>query len=474
MEVKCLVRLGCLSFALSIASYSQEIFVSNPAARELTNWLAAFDSADSRIYPAFLKQDFPSGAALRTHDDGLRRNTGGFDVLKMEQENATKVSAFLQERAGDGLARISLEVEPKEPFRIVKLDIEPIFERPAEFPLPHLSENDLVTALRARLQQSCAADMFSGAVLLAEEGKTLFQQACGLADREHPRPNTLKTRFTIGSMNKMFTAVCILQLAQAGKLGLDDPVGKYLFDYPNRELAARVTIAELLNHTGGTGDIFGPEFDAHRAELVTLQDYIKLYGHRGLRFEPGSRFEYSNFGFILLGAVIEKVSGETYDKFVGEHVYAPAGMTSTSSTLDDQPDNERSSAYTRTGMGQWRPVTTFPSDRGTAAGGGYSTVGDLLRFANALRQNRLLDAHYTRLLTTGTVKTLLGQYAYGFEVRSLNGTDCFGHGGVSAGINGELQICMDSRYVVAALANMDPPAAMRVLDFVANRLPAAK
>ena len=103
-------------------------------------------------------------------------------------------------------------------------------------------------------------------------------------------------------MNKMFTAVAILQLVEAGKVELTAPLGKYLPDYPNREVATKVTIHQLLTHTGGTGDIFGPDFDAHRTELRTLADYVKLYGKRGLEFKPGSRWEYSNYGFILLGA----------------------------------------------------------------------------------------------------------------------------------------------------------------------------
>ena len=132
----------------------------------------------------------------------------------------------------------------------------------------------------------------------------------------------------------------MLQLAQAGKLRLADALGKYLTNYPNKELAAKVTIGELLTNTGGTGDIWGPDYDKHRLELRTLQDYINLYGNRPLRFEPGSRWEYSNYGFILLGAVIEKVSGQSYYDYVREHIYVPAGMTSTGSEPEDPSDAE--------------------------------------------------------------------------------------------------------------------------------------
>ena len=106
----------------------------------------------------------------------------------------------------------------------------------------------------------------------------------------------------------MFTGVAVLQLAQVGKLRLDAPLNTYLPDYPNKALASKVTIHQLLTHTGGTGDFFGPEYDGHRLDLRTIGDYVARFGSRGLEFEPGSRWEYSNSGFILLGAVIERVS----------------------------------------------------------------------------------------------------------------------------------------------------------------------
>ncbi len=151
-----------------------------------------------------------------------------------------------------------------------------------------MSESDLIAALNKKLDEDSAVDRFSGAVIVARVGKPVFAQAYGLADREHKVPNTLKTRFRIGSMNKMFTATSILQLAQAGKLGLDVPLGKYLTDYPNKDVATKLTIRQLLTHTGGTGDIFGPEFEAHRLELRTLQDYISCMATALRSSSPGA------------------------------------------------------------------------------------------------------------------------------------------------------------------------------------------
>jgi CubicO group peptidase (beta-lactamase class C family) len=275
-------------------------------------------------------------------------------------------------------------------------------------------------------------------------------------------------------MNKMFTAVSVLQLVEAGKIKLTDPLGKYITDYPNREIATKVTIHQLLTHTGGTGDIFGPEFDSHRLQLRTLNDYVALYGKRGPQFQPGSRWNYSNYGMVLAGVVIERVSHQSYYDYVQEHVYKPAGMTLSGSLPEDQAVADRSVGYMRSDSGGWTPNTNTLPYRGTSAGGGYSTVGDLVRFATALLSHRLLNASFTELLITGKVETGRGpgKYAYGFEdERDKNGNGYVGHGGGAPGMNGDLRIYPKSGYTVAVLGNLDPPAAQRISEFLDSRLP---
>jgi CubicO group peptidase (beta-lactamase class C family) len=369
--------------------------------------------------------------------------------------------------------RASLQVEPEEPHRITGLRLAPAGttgQQPA--PVARGSEADALSALRTDLDRRAAADQFSGAVLVAKNGKAIFEQAYGLANRERKTPNRLDTQFRLGSMNKMFTATAIVQLAQDGKLSFNDPLGKYLPNYPNRDVATRVTIHNLLTHTGGTGDFFGPEYQAHREELHHLKDYVVLFGRRGLEFEPGSRWEYSNYGFLLLGLVVEAVSGESYYDYVREHIYKIAGMPSSDSLPESTPVPKRAVGYTSMGGTALHPNTDTLPPRPTSAGGGYSTVGDLLAFANALVGHKLLDAHYTGILTSGKVDTGRGgKYAYGFMDHNDGGVRWFGHGGGAPGMNGMLRIDPDSGYVVAVLANLDPPAAEQVATFVADRLP---
>jgi D-alanyl-D-alanine carboxypeptidase len=334
--------------------------------------------------------------------------------------------------------------------------------------LQRLTQADALAALADHAEEQAQAGEFAGAVLVARHGKVLLEDAWGRADRKARTANTPATRFRIGSMNKMFTAVATLQLAEAGKLRLDDPIGRHLPDYPNKQVAAKVTVRHLLTHTGGTGDIFGPEFDQHRLQLREHRDYLKLYGSRGLNFEPGTRFEYSNYGFVLLGALIEQVSGMSYDDYVGDHVFRPAGMGSTGSLPESVDVPNRAVGYLRLSPGgTWEPNTYTLPWRGTAAGGGYSTVGDLLRFAQALGSGRLLS----KATLAEATRPHQQQYGYGFDVQGQGRLASYGHGGGAPGMNGELRVFPQLGYVVVALSNLDPPAASEMVEFFALRMP---
>jgi D-alanyl-D-alanine carboxypeptidase len=461
----------CPARAIQAQSSTVEI-PKTPAGEQFSAWLAAFNSGKRAEFEKF-RSHFDKPEEHKVEGTlGFRQQTGGFDLRKIEESSATKLTGLVQERDSDQFARFTLEVEAAAPYHVTHLDIRAI-GRPAEFPLPRLNQSEYITALRAKLEKDSAADKFSGTVLLAKDGKPIFTGAYGMADREKKIPNTLNTKFRIGSMNKMFTAVSILQLVQAGKISLSDPVGKYLTDYPNKDIAMKVTIQQLLTHTGGTGDFFGPQFDAHRLELKTLQDYIKLYGERAPEFEPGSHWEYSNYGFLVLGVIVERVSGRNYYDYVSENIYKPAGMASTGSFPEDQNVPERSVGYTQGDGNRLQPNTETLPYRGTSAGGGYCTVEDFLRFANALTNHKLLNAQNTELLTTGKVDTPRGdKYAFGFMDNGAGtGMRHFGHGGGAPGMNGDLQIFPQSGYVVVVLSNLDPPAASRISDFIVNRLP---
>ena len=350
----------------------------------------------------------------------------------------------------------------------VELPATPRPSSAVDLVLHRLPQAQAVAALADHAAERARADEFAGAVLVARHGKVLLQDAWGRADRKARTANTPATRFRIGSMNKMFTAVATLQLVEAGKLALDDPIGKYLPEYPNKEVAAKVTVRHLLTHTGGTGDIFGPEFEEHRLQLREHRDYLQLYGRRGLTQEPGARFEYSNYGFVLLGALIEAVSGGSYDDYVRDHVFRRAGMHSTGALPEAVVVPHRAVGYLRASPGSdWVPNTDTLPWRGTAAGGGYSTVGDLLRFAQALDSGRLLS----EATLTEATRPHNQQYGFGFGVQGQGSLGSYGHGGGAPGMNGELRVFPELGYVVVSLSNLDPPAASELVEFFTLRMP---
>ena len=227
-----------------------------------------------------------------------------------------------------------------------------------------------------------------------------------------------------------------------------------------------MTIRQLLTHAGGTGDIFGPAFDQHRRSLKTHDDYVRLYGARGPTHPPGQAHEYSNYGYVLLGAIIERASGLAYEDYVARHVFAPAGMHDTGALPEDVDVPGRARAYTRKD-GAWVDAADTLPYRGTAAGGGYSTAADLLRFARALRAGILLSpaslAEATRRQTPW--------YGYGFMVGQRHGVAGFGHGGGAEGMNASLGIFPAQDTVVIGLSNLDPPAVERLVDYYTARMP---
>jgi CubicO group peptidase (beta-lactamase class C family) len=460
-----------VTFLCNSILWAQAGLPDTPVGKQLAAWFEVFTRGERSALRQYLQTNFPERAEEIDQEIEFRQQTGGFELTKVEESSATRLTAVVRERDGGRYARLVMEVEASAPHRIANLSLR-LIPRPGDAPaVARSTESEALAALKAELQSQVEKDRFSGTVVVARNGRTVFKAAHGYADREKKIANELNTRFRIGSMNKMFTAVAVLQLVQSGKLALTDPVGKHLTDYPNRDVASKVTIHHLLTHSGGTGDIFGPQFLARRRELRELKDYVALYGTRAPEFEPGARFAYSNYGFLLLGVLIEKVSGRSYYDFVQKHVYEAAGMNSSGSLSEDDVVPNRSIGYMRRG-GSLQPNTDTLPFRGTSAGGGYSTAEDLLRFANALLAHKLLDTHHTSLLTTGKIQGGRGKYAYGFMDFESDGVRFIGHGGGAPGMNGELRIYPNSGYVVVSLANLDPPAASRIADFISDRLPA--
>jgi D-alanyl-D-alanine carboxypeptidase len=459
------IRIAIVFFLCGVFASAQPTLPTTPAGRVLAAWLDAFNSGDLAALQAFDAR-YRTDAPAISSTQRLRENTGGFALVRIEKSAATAIAVLLEERDARRLARLELEVTDAAKPMVVSATLRNV-ARTADVPVARLTDAQTIDALTAKMAEQLAADRFSGAVLIGHRGRIVFEQAAGLANRDSRTPNTRATQFRNGSMNKMFTATAVMQLVEAGKLSLDDTVGKVMSDYPNAEVARKVTIRHLLGHTGGTGDFFGPEFMKNRLTLKTHADYVAMFGGRAPVHEPGAEYRYSNYGMVLLGAIIERVSGLSYFDYVRTRVFEPAGMRSTGSLPETELVANRSAGYMRGGTAWISNSETLPWS-GTAAGGGYSTVGDFFRFAEALQSGRLIsNASLAQMIAPG----LNRQYGFGMSLTGEGETRSFGHSGGAPGQNGDLRVFPESGYVIVVLSNLDPPAAMRLADFIAARLP---
>jgi CubicO group peptidase (beta-lactamase class C family) len=302
-------------------------------------------------------------------------------------------------------------------------------------------------AFAAWLAKRAAAGKFSGAVLIARNSKPVVKQANGFANRQRRLPNAVDTKFNIGSVGKSFTGLAIAKLVEAGKLSFDDPIGKYLSGFPP-EVASRVTIGQLLTHTSGLGDVF-MRWPATTPAQLDVAEILARIVKEPLQFQPGSRFGYSNSGYVVLGAIIEAVTGQNYYDYVREHVFKPAGMKQTCWYTPGQVPNMA--------HGYMRVDTSGTWVAGNPSGGVYSTVGDLLRFAQALTRNKLLSPQMTKLVLSGKVDTPRPglRYGYGFEEQVRNGVRSVGNGGGQPGVEAQLRIFPRLGYTVIVLANQE-------------------
>ncbi|MEZ5428131.1 MAG: serine hydrolase domain-containing protein [Pyrinomonadaceae bacterium] len=310
-----------------------------------------------------------------------------------------------------------------------------------------LTESQMISEAKKHLEELSRKGEFSGSVLIASGGKPIFSEAYGLADRDRGIVNKTDTKFNLGSINKLFTILAVGILADEGKLSFADRLGKHLPDYPNKEAREKVTIEHLLTMQSGIGDIFGPKYETTpKSKLRSIKDYLPLFENEPLAFEPGTDRQYSNGGFLVLGAIIEKISGKTYYDFVRQRIFKPIGMSDTESFESGERVANMAEGYmfSEESKKLINNVATRPA-RGSSAGGGYSTAPDLLKFANALE--------------SGTFPTPKSLNSVRDPMLNGLGQGILRFAGGAPGINATISNKIKGKYTLIVLSNLDPPSA---------------
>ena len=321
-------------------------------------------------------------------------------------------------------------------------------------------EKSWLDELDAFIEKEVVADRFSGCVMIAKEETSIFRKAYGFASKRFKVFNQIDTKFNLGSINKIFTKVAILQLAEKHKLSLEHYISEYLPNYPP-SVASIITINHLLNHTSGMGHYFNEKFEASKDKLRTVEDFMNLFVNDPLSFKPGEKMQYSNAGYVVLGKIIESISGQDYYDYVREHIYQPAGMKDSDHYETDLPVQNLAIGHIRIqgqsehrGEESWRENSLTIGSKGSPAGGGYSTVDDLLKFAIALRNHKLLTREYADLVY------LQPSLANSGQAEKSRG---FGVSGGAPGIGAVFKMYLSIAYVKVILSNHDPEY-MRVVN----------
>ncbi len=450
-----------------------------PAERRIESLVATVDALEAEpgraevfVAEAFGPDMLAAGSAAEHVEilRGIAARSGGLELVEVALGEKGMATARVRTRLDGTPLVIEIAVEPDPPHRIAGIDIGRAGAERSAAPGDEGAAGpvDWEAELGALLDELVERDAFSGAVLVTERGRTLLARAEGLADRDRGVPVAMDTRFNIASLGKMLTAVAVAQLVEAGHVGFDDPVDRHLPGLLDAEGGRRVTVGHLLSHTAGLGDFMQhPTFDSVRVTARSAGDFVPLV--RGARpaFEPGTSWAYSNSGYVVLGALVEAVSGRTYEAYVREHVLAPAGMESTGFDAPARNGAGHAVGYVReVGAGglEVRDNRTLLIPGGPA-GGAYATAADLVRFSEALFSGGLVDETLLREMLSP--KPGSPDYGYGFRLRDEGRV--VGHRGGFPGASALLEIHLERGLVVVVLANLDP-GARSVSEWLEDRL----
>ncbi len=460
--IKKFVSVLLICFVCASVAAAQAPQAENPAERRAKEFARLIDTGNRAELQKYAKENFSPrflNIPMEQHlgfFSSVYDYTRGVEVHGIQESKPNEVTLLLKSKlTGEWLALV-VRTESEAPHRIDGIGRRPPKPPASAQPAKRLTNEQIAKELKALTDKLAEADVFSGTVLLAKDGVPIFKGAYGMANKDFNVPNRIDTKFNLGSMNKMFTAVAIAQLVERGKLSFDDPLSKFLPDFPDKASAEKIRIKHLLTHTAGLGGYFSRQWaESSRAMYRTVDDMMKrASADEKLQFEPGTRWQYSNTGMLVLGKVIEKVTGQSYYDYVRENITRPAGMLNTDCYELDMVNPNLAVGYDKqfTDSGVIFKNNIFAHVlRGGPQGGGYSTVEDLLKFDLALRSNKLVGAEYVKLLLSAKPELNSPEYGYGFQIDSES--QAVGHGGGFLGISSNLDMFLGTGWTAVVMSN---------------------
>lgn len=489
-------RLRLLAFALACAAGMPVAMAATPAMNptlpdtpigKLAGTLVRHIDADN---PAQIRQWAPSILAASVDPDdktdfiaGLVsavRDEGGVDVfdVRTDPHQPGLLEVAVKGRRNGQTGLFFLVADPAHPGQFAQVHLvgmdDPLF---ADWPKGPVSHAELGKRIHAVMDKLASASDFSGCVTVLDGGDTVFDECRGLADRSFDVPVDHQTKFHIGSVGKMFTAVAIAQLVEAGKLSWDDTLAKRVPEYPDQATARKITVWELLHHTSGLGDFMVPDYFEHAQRYINPADYLGLIARQPKVGEPGKGASYSNAGYVLLGRIIENASGESYFDYIQHHIFEPAHMASSGFDSEDEIVPGLAVGYYHDDgvfSRKWKANWVLGIYKGSPAGGGYSTNADLLRFAAALHGGKLLKPATLAKMSDDEVPNEGGPGAIGagIDERLSHGRHIRGHQGGIEGTTADLEMISETGAAVALTSNEGPSQHWLLAEQIADLLAA--
>lgn len=332
----------------------------------------------------------------------------------------------------------------------------------------------LAERLTPALQERAGRGAFSGVVLVACKGQPIYTAAHGVSNRATGAIITADTRFNLGSMNKMWTAIAIAQLVDQGKVDVESPVGRYLPDLSNQAIREKVRVRHLLTHTSGLGSYFTRGFLRDGIVINNAADLAPYFVADSLAFTPGERFQYSNAGFALLGMIVERVSGMPYFDYMQKNVLERAGMKGATFIKLPVPSPIYAIGYaTPPGAAEASDNTQFLERSSSPAGGAYADAASVVAFSRALWSGKLVKMSLVKEFTTGRVDMMGAKYGYGFGESDNGGWRTVGHNGGAPGVGVEFVSFPEHDIDVVVLTNVDMPEASQVLSTAVSAITGA-
>lgn len=304
---------------------------------------------------------------------------------------------------------------------------------------------------------------FEGVALVAVDGKVILSRGYGMANQAVGEPNTPRTRFYIGSITKQFTAAAILRLQEDGLLDINDPISKYLPDYP-RPAGDKITIHHLLSHSSGIPNYTDdPNITLRRTVMISQEELMASFENKPLLFEPGTNFNYSNSNYVILGKIIEVVSGQSYEAYLHNKILKPAGMLNTGYARREAGIPDRADGYTIEERGEIINALPVHFSILHSAGALYSTVGDMLLWDQALYSEKVLSRESIDLMLTRHV----GDYGYGWVIEKRFGRTHTYHGGFLDGFNTTFDRWLEDRLCIVVFSNEDEAPVKKIAKGIA-------